>query len=63
MPSSVREKRPLVLAGFKGWNNADILNRIEQGKREGWIKYLGYVPNDHLPHFLRCCPVYVSVLV
>ena len=52
LPSSVREKRPLVLAGFKGWNNADILNRIEQGKREGWIKYLGYVPNDHLPHLL-----------
>jgi len=52
LPSSVREKRPLVLVGFKGWNNADILNRIEQGKREGWIKYLGYVPNDHLPHLL-----------
>lgn len=52
LPSSVREKRPLVLVGFKGWNNADILNRIEQGKRAGWIKYLGYVPNDHLPHIL-----------
>ncbi len=52
LSSSIRQSRPLVLAGYKGWNNADILNRIEQGQREGWIKYLGFVPDDILPPLL-----------
>lgn len=49
LPVSIRRRYPLVLAGYKGWNNADIMERIDQGKREGWVKYLGFVPNDDLP--------------
>ncbi|MDO1585576.1 glycosyltransferase family 4 protein [Rhizobium oryzicola] len=52
LPLSIREARPLVLVGYKGWNNAEILKKIDQGTREGWIKYLGYVPADHLPPLL-----------
>jgi len=52
LPASVRQSRPLVLVGYKGWNNSEILKRIDQGAREGWIKYLGYVPSDHLPMLL-----------
>jgi glycosyltransferase involved in cell wall biosynthesis len=49
LPTHDRQRCPLVLAGFKGWNNADIMARIDRGRREGWVKYLGFVPNDDLP--------------
>lgn len=49
LPAQVRQQYPLVLAGYKGWNNADIMARIDLGQREGWVKYLGFVPNDDLP--------------
>lgn len=49
LPSAVRSQYPLVLAGYKGWNNRDIFEKIERGTREGWIRYLGFVPGDELP--------------
>jgi len=49
LPTPVRQRHPLVLAGYKGWNNTDIMTRIDRGRREGWVKYLGFVPNDELP--------------
>jgi glycosyltransferase involved in cell wall biosynthesis len=49
LPAADKQRYPLVLAGYKGWNNADIMERIDRGRREGWVKYLGFVPNDHLP--------------
>lgn len=49
LPAHVRQQYPLVLAGYKGWNNAEIMAQIDLGRREGWVKYLGFVPNDDLP--------------
>jgi alpha-1,3-rhamnosyl/mannosyltransferase len=49
LPAADRQRYPLVLAGYKGWNNADIMERIDKGQRDGWVKYLGFVPNDDLP--------------
>lgn len=49
LPAADKQRYPLVLAGYKGWNNADIMERIDKGQREGWVKYLGFVPNDDLP--------------
>lgn len=36
----------LVLAGFKGWNNTEIMSIIEQNKE--YIHYLGYLSDDEL---------------
>lgn len=49
LPADLRRRYPLVLAGYKGWNNEAIMDRIARGQAEGWLTYLGYVPNDHLP--------------
>lgn len=49
MPLEIRMRYPLILSGYRGWED-DILWRIvEQGTREGWIRYLGYVPDEDLP--------------
>ncbi len=49
LPVSLRRIYPLVFAGYKGWNNAQIHARIRRGETEGWVRYLGYVAEESLP--------------
>lgn len=49
LPIATRTQYPLVLAGYKGWNNEAIMAKIARGQREGWLSYLGFVPDDALP--------------
>lgn len=49
LPIAVRDRYPLVLAGEPGWNSAEIHQRIRRYAAEGWLQYLGYVPEQHLP--------------
>lgn len=49
LPQPVRERYPLVLAGSAGWLNDDLREQIEQGEREGWLRYLGFVDDSFLP--------------
>lgn len=46
----LRRHYPLILAGFKGWNNDAIMERIRKGTSEGWVRYLGYLPEEKLPY-------------
>lgn len=52
LPMALRQRWPLVLTGYKGWRNDDILQRLETAHRQGWAKYLGFVPADDLPLLL-----------
>jgi alpha-1,3-rhamnosyl/mannosyltransferase len=49
IPFRLRHEFPLVIAGFSGWSNEQILKRINRGVDAGWVKYLGFVPSDELP--------------
>ena len=49
LPSAMRQRWPLVLVGGKGWNSDEIHAQIEQATAQSWLKYLGYVPQAHLP--------------
>lgn len=49
IPAALRQHYPLVLAGSKGWLNDSLLTQIEQGQQEGWLRYLGFVPETFLP--------------
>ncbi len=49
LPEETRREFPLVLTGSKGWRNEAIRERMETFIAEGSVKYLGYVPADHLP--------------
>jgi len=49
LPSAVRKKWPLVLAGYKGWKSEKLHARIANAQRNGWVRYIGFVPSDHLP--------------
>lgn len=45
----LRREFPLILSGYQGWNNEDIIRKIAIGQREGWVKYLGFLPTAELP--------------
>ncbi|APA89353.1 glycosyltransferase family 4 protein [Paraburkholderia sprentiae WSM5005] len=49
LPIALRRQYPLVIAGGKGWLNDALLIQIEKGQQEGWVLYLGYVPEESLP--------------
>lgn len=45
----VRRAYPLVLAGSTGWLNDSLQDKIARGETEGWLRYLGFVPELLLP--------------
>ncbi|RYE71796.1 MAG: glycosyltransferase family 1 protein [Oxalobacteraceae bacterium] len=49
LPLATRQRWPLILAGYRGWQNEAIFARIESAQRQGWARYLGFVPAEDLP--------------
>lgn len=49
LPINVRSLYPLVLVGSKGWLSEKLLSRIETCVADGWLYYLGFVPEALLP--------------
>jgi glycosyltransferase involved in cell wall biosynthesis len=40
---------PLVIAGFYGWKSGGLHDRLKVAENQGWLRYLGYVAEEHLP--------------
>ncbi len=49
LPAQLRTRFPLVLTGARGWLNERVRPLIERGQAEGWLRYLGFVPQADLP--------------
>lgn len=52
-----KDNTSLVLVGFKGWENKEIMQLIE--KEKSHIKYLGYVEDQELPLIYNLASVFV----
>lgn len=50
---------PLILSGYRGWEDDVLWQLVERGTREGWIRYLGYVPDEDLPYLYAAARVFV----
>lgn len=50
LPAALRARWPLVLCGYQGWQSEALHARIRQAENEGWVRYLGYVSSEDLPH-------------
>ena len=48
---------PLILVGFKGWQNADIMQEIEKNRE--FIRYLGFVTEIELAHIYNLATVFI----
>lgn len=49
LPVNVRRQWPLIMTGYKGWQSDAIHVRIKDAEREGWARYLGFLPAEDLP--------------
>jgi glycosyltransferase involved in cell wall biosynthesis len=59
LPVNVRTKWPLVIAGYRGWSNDALHERIRAAENEGWLRYLGFVPHDVLPSLMAGASLFV----
>jgi len=49
LPDNIRQRWPLVLAGYHGWQSEHLHERIDAAMKAGWAHYLGYVKDEDLP--------------
>lgn len=49
LPAVLRKMHPLVLIGATGWLSSPIQILMDQARAQGWLKFLGYVPQQELP--------------
>jgi glycosyltransferase involved in cell wall biosynthesis len=57
LDKDMKEKYKLVLAGFKGWENKEIMQLIKQN--EDFIKYLGYISDEELAKVYNLASLFV----
>lgn len=49
LPTALRRACPLMFVGSKGWLSEAVQEKINRGTAQGWVRYLGYVPEADLP--------------
>jgi glycosyltransferase involved in cell wall biosynthesis len=49
LPATLRDSTPLVLAGAEGWLNQGLHEQIRDAAASGWLKHVGFVPEESLP--------------
>ncbi|CAD6875560.1 glycosyltransferase family 4 protein [Methylomonas fluvii] len=59
LPLPLRRLYPLVLSGHSGWNSQALHDRIRQAEQEGWLRYLGFVPDARLPALMAGARLFV----
>lgn len=59
MPDALKEQYPLILAGQRGWLSDEIHLEIFRYAQKGWVKYLGFVADEVLPHLLAGARAFV----
>jgi alpha-1,3-rhamnosyl/mannosyltransferase len=56
---TTKKKWPLIIAGFSGWSSDDLHLRMLKAQQEGWLRYLGYLPNKNLPLLMAGARLFV----
>lgn len=59
LPMETRMRYPLILSGYRGWEDDALWQIVERGTREGWIRYLGYVPDGDLPYLYAAARTFI----
>ena len=57
LSNDIKKNFPLVLVGFKGWENVEIMKEIE--KEKDYISYLGYLSDEELAHVYNLATLFV----
>jgi glycosyltransferase involved in cell wall biosynthesis len=57
LSENIKKKYPLILVGFKGWNNNEVMIEIEKEKNN--IRYLGYLSDEELAHVYNLASLFI----
>ncbi|MFZ0488581.1 MAG: glycosyltransferase family 1 protein [Arenicellales bacterium] len=49
LPAQLRGRYPLVLSGDSGWLSESLHAQLDEARRAGWVRWLGFVPEEDLP--------------
>lgn len=52
LPPGMRAKWPLVVAGYRGWESDALHKTMQDAQSQGWLRYLGFVPQQTLPFLM-----------
>jgi alpha-1,3-rhamnosyl/mannosyltransferase len=59
LPATLRGRFPLVIAGARGWRDADLKTELRQQARRGEIRFLGHVAQEALPQLYAGAALFV----
>lgn len=59
LPPGLRQRWPLVIAGYRGWASSDLHQSMQSAQEQGWLKYLGFVPHATLPLLMAGAHLFV----
>lgn len=59
LPVAIRQRWPLMVTGGSGWLSDAVTGMMEKGSREGWVHYLGFVPEEELPFLYAGAALFV----
>ena len=59
LPSDIRKRYPLVVAGAQGWRASAMVSRLRQLAERGEIRFLGHVPAANLPDLYAGAALFV----
>lgn len=59
LPADLRHRFPLILVGPSGWLNEELNLKIAEATRAGWLKYLGFVPEEDLPYIFAGARLFI----
>jgi len=57
LPPEIKEEYKLLLVGFKGWKNKEIMSLIKKSHK--YVKYIGYVPENVLAELYRRATIFI----
>jgi glycosyltransferase involved in cell wall biosynthesis len=63
LPAELRRSCPIALAGAQGWSDQSLRREVDAGRRDGWVKDLGYVPLADLPTLYSGAKLFTYVSV
>ena len=59
LPAELRKQYPMIFSGYRGWEDTEVWQLVDRGTREGWIHYLGYVPEQDLPFLYSAAATFI----
>lgn len=57
LSETTKNTYPLILVGFKGWENKEIMKEIEKEKEH--VRYLGYLSDEELVHVYNLATLFI----